>query len=77
MKRNRMKAVRLFEHAIRLLPAPVANSSSRTSGKSELGLRNYKRRLRKLAADDPGKVFWPTLQKAILKLIKCFRDRCK
>jgi hypothetical protein len=70
MKTRQLKAVRMFEHALRLLPKCDENMSGKTGGKLMLSLQNYCRRLKALAEGDPEQLFWPTLQKANLKLIK-------
>jgi len=74
MKKQRQKAVRVFEHALRLLLKCRADMSRKTGGKLELSLRNYGHRLRKLAEHDPDDEFWSALQRAELKMIKCLRD---
>jgi hypothetical protein len=74
MGRREGRAVRLFEHAVRLLPECTTNMLGTTSGKLVQNLRNYGHRLRKLAEKDPDGRFWPTLQKANLKMIKFLLD---
>ena len=74
MKKNRLRAVRVFDHALRLLSRCRSDLSRKTSGKSELSLQNYGHRLRKLAEDGPEEEFWSILQRANLKMIKQLRD---
>jgi hypothetical protein len=73
MNKNKVKAVRMFEHALRLVKR-VGNMSGKTSGKLELSLQNYCRRIRKLSGEDPDHEFWSSLERANLKLIKYVRD---
>jgi len=72
--KQKRKAVRVFEHALRLLAKCNTDMSSKTSGKSEQNLQNYDHRLRKLAEEDPENEFWSTLQRANLKMIRYLRD---
>ncbi len=74
MSRQKQKAVRVFEHALRLLTKCGTDMSSKTSGKLEQSLQNYGHRLRRLAEEDPEEEFWSALQQANLKMIKYLRD---
>jgi hypothetical protein len=68
-------AVRMFEQAVRITTRTSEFSmSGTTSGRLGTNLRRYVGRLKHLAQEGPNDLFWPTLQKAILKLVKYVRD---
>jgi hypothetical protein len=77
MSDRKERAVRLFDHALRLLPKCTTGRSGKTGGKLEQSLQNYGHRLRELAREDPDSVFWSTLQKANLKMIKYLLDNLR
>jgi len=76
MRASKKKAaVRMFEQAVRIATrANLLDISSMTSGRLAKSLLAYVGRLKRLAQDDPDNLFWATLQKAILKLVKYVRD---
>ena len=68
-------AVRMFEQAVRIsIRSTLLDMSGMTSGRLESNLLAYVGRLKRLAQDDPDSLFWPSMQRAILKLIKYVRN---
>ena len=73
--KRKVAAVRMFEQAVRIaIRTTVLDILGMTSGKLANNLLAYVGRLKRLAQDDPDNLFWSTLQKAILKLLKYVRN---
>lgn len=70
---RRQRAVRMLDHAVRLMPTGESSLSGMAAGRLASDLRKYVRLLRNLARDDPDNRFWEVLQRAILKLGKYLR----
>ncbi len=78
MHNRKKSAVRMFEQGVRIaIRTTEIDMSGMTSGRLATNLRAYVGRLNRLAQDDPNNLFWSTLQKAILKLVKYVRDAAR
>ena len=77
-KRRKEHAVRMLDHAVRLsMPTAEFGMSEVVNGRLASNLRKDVRLLKRLMRDGPEDVFWGTLQKTILKLVKFVRKtRC-
>lgn len=72
---RRRNAVRMLEQAIRLTRRTIdSRMSGQATGGLEKEMRKYVTVLKRLEQDDPdAEEFWETLNKAILKIVKCLR----
>jgi hypothetical protein len=71
MSKRKQRAVRLLELTVRktICSGQTGVSGSHAGGSAEV-LERYVMRLKKLARDDSDNMFWPTLQKAILRILR-------
>jgi hypothetical protein len=75
---RKKSAVRMFTQAVRIAIRHCEDGvSGMASGRLATNLRMYIGKLNRLAQDDPDNLFWPILQKAILKLVKYVRDSAR
>jgi hypothetical protein len=71
MGKRKQRAVRLLELTVRkTIRTGRAGVSGSHAGGSAEALERYVWKLKKLARDDRDNVFWPTLQKAILRILR-------
>jgi hypothetical protein len=71
MNRKKAIAVRLFGRAVKLsLRIASPDWLSKESGRTTDDLCRYQARLRELSERDPDKLFWTTLERANLKLLR-------
>lgn len=77
-KRRKKHAVRMLDHAVRLsTPTAEPGMSEVANGRPASNLRKDVRLLKRLAQERPDDLFWETLQKTILKLVKyVHQTRC-
>ena len=73
---KKRSAVRMLEQAIRLSTRIAEpGMSGRATGRLEKEMHKYLAVLKRLEQDDPNDTeFWDTVQKAILKIVKCLRQ---
>jgi hypothetical protein len=76
--KRKTRAVRMLDHAVRLAIANAGiDMSDMANGRLASNLSKDVHRLNRLAQDDPENLFWDTLQKTIIKLVKFVqRTRC-
>jgi hypothetical protein len=76
--KRKQRAVRMLQHAVRLAtPIAEASMSDTANGRLASSLRKNVHLLKVLMRDDPEDMFWSSLQKTILNLVKfILRTRC-